>query len=53
MSVERMTDTVMFGEMNGQPRHGIPHREWLDDITYWCRENNIRTLVHAAVDRKF
>jgi len=25
----------------------------LDDITDWCGENNIQTLFHAALDRKF
>jgi len=31
--------------MNGQPRRGRPHREWLDDITDWCGENNIPAML--------
>jgi len=39
----RLVKTVIFGETNGQPPSGRPHREWLDDITDRCRENNLFT----------
>ena len=53
MDGNRLVNTVMFGEMIRQPLRGRPHREWLDDIGDWCGENNIQTLVHSALDRKF
>jgi hypothetical protein len=34
----RMVKTVVFGMMEGTKRKGRPRREWLDDITEWCKK---------------
>ncbi len=51
MKDSRLIKTVMFGRMNGLNRRGRPCREWLDDVTDWCRES-VHVLSHKAQDRQ-
>ena len=46
----RMVKNVVFGIMDGRNRKGAPCREWMDDITDWCRKD-IQQLSYMAQDR--
>ena len=47
----RMVKTVVFGMMEGTNRKGRPRREWLDDITEWCKKG-IQEVAGIAKDRE-
>ena len=51
MDDSRLIKHTVFARMNGKPRRGRPHREWLDDITEWCKSSG-QALFHVAQDRQ-
>jgi hypothetical protein len=44
-----MVKTVVFGMMEGTNRKGRPRREWLNDITEWCKKG-IQEVAGIAKD---
>jgi Domain of unknown function (DUF6451) len=51
MDVGRVVKMVVFGMMEGTNRKGRPRREWLDDITEWCKKG-IQEVAVITRDRE-
>ena len=52
MEVSRLVKEVVFREMEGKTAKGRPHKEWLDDIKEWCKEEIHKLKRKAQIETR-